>query len=252
MRLLLPLLAVMACNTDPSSQLDQFVDYRDGLEGGATSGERGSIKITEVLWSGTVREDGSWDPSDVFFEVRNESARPANLTGWRLTVSGVVEQEFRLPVMPDIDVGDFAIVAAKNTGCFPDAEAVLPGLAISQNDPFRMTLRDADERLMELAGDRDARPFAGGYDFRTSRSMERVNLMFGGRGTEPTAWHFATREDCPAALIVDPETDAGLSCYEGIPNNDKMLAGCRAHTHATPGRPNSPDYTGAYASGGFE
>ena len=38
---------------------DEGVDYRDGLDGGTTSGERGTVKISEVLWSGSVADDGT-------------------------------------------------------------------------------------------------------------------------------------------------------------------------------------------------
>ena len=37
-----------------------------------------------------------------------------------------------------------------------------------------------------------------------------------------------------------------------IPNNDRVAEGCRLHTQASPGRPNSPDYSGAYTTGAFE
>ena len=67
-----------------------------------------------------------------------------------------------------------------------------------------------------------------------SRSMERVELMFGGRGTEPHMWHFYT-----------PEGD-----FE--PNNLAIADACRGRTYASPGEPNSPDYSGAYAAGSFE
>ena len=67
-----------------------------------------------------------------------------------------------------------------------------------------------------------------------SRSMERIELMFGGRGTEPHMWHFYT------PIEVD------------VPNNDKIATECQTYTHASPGRANSPDYSGAYAAGSFE
>jgi hypothetical protein len=77
-------------------------------------------------------------------------------------------------------------------------------------------------------------PFSGGYDGVDSRSMEKIELMFGGRGTEPHAWHFYT----------DAEVE--------IPNNDRIAEACVTHTKASPGRANSPDYSGAFASGSFE
>ena len=64
--------------------------------------------------------------------------------------------------------------------------------------------------------------------------MERAEVMFGARGTQPHIWHYWTDEP------VD------------IPNNVNIAASCQALTGASPGRANSPDYSGAFAAGGFE
>ena len=234
-----------ACNTDPREDTENTdglgqVEYRTGDEDlvnapGSMSGERGNVKIAEVLWSGSVTNDGVWDKSDVFIELRNESNRPLNMTGWYIILEGGIDQTWRIPAHEGrIDVGQQLLIAAKNTGCFPNADVVIEGLRFSYGDPLRLTLRDADERLMEPVGSRTQPPFGGGYDYVDSRSMERINLMFGGYGTEPHVWHYYT--DAP----VD------------VPNNDLIDENCRRHTLASPGRPNSPDYSGAYASGSFE
>jgi hypothetical protein len=233
---------------------DEFVGYRDGSDGGTTSGERGTVKITEVLWSGSVREDGTWDPSDVFIELRNESARPVHVGGWRLQLSGVQNTGWRIPDNARrIEVGEHVLIAAKDTGCFPDADYVLAGLRFPLSDPWELTLLDADERLMEGAWDDTMEVSVGGYDFVRSRSMERINLMFGGDANRSQSWHFYNPLACPNAVIqADPTANANLSCFESIPNNDRVALDCRRNTLASPGRPNSPDYSGAYASGSFE
>ncbi len=64
--------------------------------------------------------------------------------------------------------------------------------------------------------------------------MEKVGLIFGGRGSAPTSWHHYTVAD------VD------------VVNNDKIAPNCRERTLASPGRPNSPVYSGAFAAGGFD
>ncbi|MBX2797220.1 MAG: lamin tail domain-containing protein [Myxococcales bacterium] len=235
MRRMLWLLALAGCNPDPG-EIDQQVGYRDGLEDGQpNSGERGTVVITEVLWSGSVTNDGRWDARDVFVEIKNESARTVNLSGWRLQVSGVRMIEWQIPASDrELDVGEHAFVAAKDDGCLLEPDWLLPELSFTYGEPFQVTLRDADERLMEPAGSRTAPPFAGGYDGVVSRSMEKVELMFGGRGSEPHSWHFYT----------DAEVD--------VPNDDRVAESCRQHTKASPGRPNSPDYSGAFATGSFE
>lgn len=229
------ILLLAACSPAPDPAAFEGVEYRDGLEPGApNSGERGSIRISEVLWSGTVK-DGRWDPSDVFVEFRNESNRAVNVSRWRLALTGVRQVTWILPDSDrDVLVGEHVFVAAKTSGCFPEPDFVLPGLAFSYGDPFEITLMDADERLLEPVGDEEAPPFAGGWDGDTSRSMERAELMFGAEGTFPHVWHHYT----------DAEVE--------VPNDDRMLDACRGRTGASPGRPNSPDYSGAFASGNFE
>ena len=224
---------LLACNTDPG-EVDQTVGFRDGLDG-PNSGERGSLNISEILWSGSVTNTGRWDATDQFVEIRNEGNRPMDLTGWSLELTGTVEATWRVPEMDEVlQPGDHLFIAAKTTGCFPEPDLVIPGLSIPYGDPFRLTLVDADERLIEPAGSTEHPPFAGGYDLVVSRSMEKSQLMFGSRGSEPQAWHFYTRDE------VD------------VPNNDRIAASCRNRTLASPGHPNSPDYSGAYAAGAFE
>lgn len=230
----LPFVVLLGCNPDPG-EIGQGVGYRDDYpDDEGNSGERGSVKISEILWSGSVTDDGTWDVTDVFVELRNESNRPVDVTGWRLDLEGAIAKTFLIPEGPEIGVSEHRFAVAKTSGCFSEADWIIPGLAFPNGDPFRLTLRDADERLMESAGSKDHPPFAGGYDLAVSRSMEKIELMFGGQGTEPASWHHYT----------DVQVD--------IPNDDKVLEICRARTFASPGRPNSPDYSGSYASGSFE
>lgn len=233
---LLPLtLGLVACNPDPGDPYQQ-VGYRtSAIDGGPDSGERGNIKITEVMWSGSVTNEGSWDRDDVFVELRNEGNRPVNLSQWFLELEGSTVRSWRIPESDRVlDVGEHGYIARSDSTCFTDPDWVIDDLVISHGDPFQITLRDADERLIEPIGSTDMPPFAGGYDLVVSRSMERVELMFGGAGSEPASWHYYTRAE------VD------------VPNNDRVAADCRSFTHASPGRPNSPDYSGAYSSGSIE
>ena len=227
---LLPLVA--ACNADPG-EITQGVGYRTGLvPGEPSSGERGTVIITEILWSGSVTDDGAWDVTDVFIELSNNSNRKVNVSGWQLQVEGTSLRTFVIPDSGfELQVGGYLLIAAKETGCFSSPDLVIPDLAIPYGDPFQITLVDKDERLMEPAGNREYPPFAGGYDNHVSRSMEKAELMFGARGGQTNAWHYYT----------DAEVD--------VPNNDRIAEGCRERTLASPGRPNSPDYSGSFASG---
>ncbi len=234
MRLFVALLGLAAGCGDPG-EISQGVDYRPPGTDNPQSGERGSVKISEVLWSGSINDDGTWDPSDVFIELRNEGSFPINLSGWQIEQEGSLERTYVIPETEvRVDVGEHVFIAAKTSGCFPEPDFVVPTLSFRTGDPFELTLLDVDEHLIEPAGSDDAPPFAGGYDGVRSRSMERLELMFGGQGSDPHAWHYYTRAN------VD------------VPNNDRIADGCRENTHASPGRPNSPDYSGAFAVGSFE
>jgi hypothetical protein len=214
------------------------VGYRDALDEGGENGERGNLKISEVLWSGSVKQvDGEsvYDPEDIFIEIRNEGARPLNISNWYIELDGAIQKIWRIPAGPHrIEVGGHLFIAKKTTGCFPEPDIVLPTLELPINDSFDLTLRDVDERLINGAGHRTMSPFAGGYDLVVSRSMEMANIMFGARGNMPHVWHHYT----------DAEVD--------VPNNDRMLPECRRFTGASPGRPNSPDYAGSFAAGALE
>jgi hypothetical protein len=228
------LLVSSGCNPNPKDDLPANlgdVGYRTGLDGGAVSGERGTVKITEVGWAGSVTNEGVWDPDDQFLEIRNESARPMDLEGWRLIREGTTEITWVLPPMEPITVGGYLLITRKADGCFPDGNIVMPEIDFGWGDPFRLTLRDFDERLIEPAGSRDQPPFAGIYDGVVTRSMEKAELIFGGRGGEAESWHHYTSAE------VD------------VPNNRGVAERCRQRTLASPGFANSPDYSGAFGAG---
>lgn len=226
--------ALAACNPNPKDDLPanfESVGYRNGLDGTANSGERGTVKFTEINWAGSVTNDGVWDRDDVFVELRNESARPMDLEGWRIRMRGTREITWVIPPMDPITVGDHFTIARKNTGCFPEPDLVIDTLDFGWGDAFSLTLVDADERLIEGAGSRDVPPFAGIYDGQVVRSMEKVELVFGGRGNNSESWHHYTTAE------VD------------VPNNTKIADNCRQRTLASPSLPNSPDYSGAFSAG---
>lgn len=229
------LLPLVACNSAPDAPTEQ-VGYRDGaVDGQPNSGERGTVKISEILWSGSVDNDGDWDPYDVFVELRNEGSRNINVSGWRLQLEGGHATTWILPQSDlDIRVDGHIFIAAKNSRCFPEPDLILPDLAFIYGDPFELTLYDADERLVEPVGNTASPPFAGGFDGYVSRSMERIQLMFGGEGGFPHSWHF----------YAEGEVD--------VPNDDRIADDCRERTRASPGHPNSQDYSGAFATGSFE
>ena len=226
---------LLACNPDPGDA-EQGIDYRTGEDGGPMSGERGTIQISEIGWAGSITNDGDFDPFDVFVEVVNLSNRPTRLDGWRIVEQGGLNLTFEIPedTGVTIDVGSRLVIAAKDDGCF-DSDIVIDSLRFPRGgDGFELTLYDHDDRLLEPVGSEDMPPFAGVYDGEVTRSMERAELMFGAEGSFPHVWHHYT--------LTEVDT----------PNNDRVVGDCRQRTLASPGRPNSPDYSGGTSSGSFE
>lgn len=230
--------AVLGCNAfddDPGTS-DEQVLYRWETEGDPSSGERGSIQINEVNWAGSVTDDGVYDPDDVFIELRNEYHRPVNLSGWRVIITGDYEQSFRLPGIDEpLEPNNHFVIAAKDDGAFGEVADVVDRRLKLGKRAVRVELRDADRRLIEPVGSAYDRPFAGGYDTVKVRSMERTQALFDNRGNQDRSWHSNTDD-------MHDEQDARENIAEGY----------RENTLASPGAPNSPDYSGATAGGQFE
>lgn len=261
---ILGIFALQACDTpiEPDGRGEQ-TGYRSGTSGdGYTSnGERGNISITEIFWSGSVRGDDNelvHDRSDVFIELQNKHPRPVYLTGWLLKVeAGHANEGLHLPsrrfrseqtfVLPAPRNGqplypnEYAIVAAKNTGAFPNADFVIDEFRIPEG-PFEITLRDLDERLIDHVGDDRKPPFAGAWDGVTSRSMERIQLIFNNRGGRDEAWH--------SYSLNDFDDGDRAAFHQRLRSNISPEYAPR--TFATPGQPNSPDYSGNMSSGDFQ
>ena len=267
MRLLVSILAAcltIACNTpiEPDGRGEQ-TGYRSGTAADEyrSNGERGNITITEIFWTGSVRDGGDGfehDPGDVFIELQNKHPRPIYLTGWLLKIEAGhaneglhlrsrryrSEQTFVLPERRNgqpLYPNEYAIVAAKNTGAFPNADFVVPEFRLPDG-PFEVTLRDVDERLIDHVGDDRKPPFAGSWDGVTSRSMERIQLIFNNRGGRDAAWH--------SYSLNDFDTGDRAAFHQRLRAN--LAPEYMARTYATPGFPNSPDYSGNTSSGDFQ
>lgn len=280
------LAALWACDTvpEPDGRGEQ-VGYRTGTaeDDYRNNGERGQVNITEVNWAGSVRLDADGravhDPSDVFIELQNKHPRPVHLTGWIITVdigvyadgrwwgqsSGVrTRQQFVIPPRINaapIEPNGFVTIAARDGGAFgrvpcddapedvrvaPDgacylADYYIPELALTQG-PFEIRLQDLDERLIDGAGDDRKMPFSGAWDLVTSRSMERIQLIFNNRGNRDQAWHTYALSDWNGG-------DRGILHRE---LRRFVHPDYRARTFASPGMPNSPDYSGFVSSGDFQ
>lgn len=231
--------AAMACvdlGTSDPGESDEQVLYRWGQDGEPSSAERGSVHINEINWAGSVDDDGNYDPDDVFIELRNEYHRPYNLSGWRINVDGDYQYSFRLPEMDEpLEPNRHLVIAAKEDGAFGEVADVIDERLKLGKRAVRVELRDADRRLVEPAGSSTEPPFAGGYDLVTVRSMERTQMLFDNIGSNDRSWHSNTDD-----LNEAPE------------GRENIREGWREYTLASPGSPNSADYSGSTAGGGFE
>jgi hypothetical protein len=256
------LLFLSACLGAPDKERDYQVGLRDGTSDDdyLSNGERGSIMITEVNWAGSVRgtdpDHLEHDPSDVFIELQNKFSRPVHYTDWLLVVETDrvrsyldTEEEaqyrfmasYRLPKRhggQPAFTNEYVIIARSRDGAFPDADYVIPDLALPGTD-FRITLRDIDLRLIDSAGSLGERVFAGGYDLLSVRSMERVQLIFTNDGERESSWH---------AYSLHPWSPTEL--HKTL--RARISPAYLPFTFATPGLPNSPDYSGNTSSGSFE
>jgi hypothetical protein len=257
-------LLVWGCETpvEPDDR-DQEVGYRTGTrdDGYTSNGERGNVNITEVMWAGSIEGTGPaalHHPGDIFIELQNKHPRPIHLTGWQLTIraghfSDGLHHESRadrssvtytLPLRAGgqaVEPNEFVVVATRADGAWLDPDYVLPDLRLA-NGPFAITLRDRDERLIDGAGEDRKPPFAGARDGVTARAMERIQLIFNNRGNRDASWHTYSLND-----FDDGERGA---LHQSL--RARVREEYRAATFATPGYPNSPDYSGYISSGSFE
>jgi hypothetical protein len=261
-RTLLLLTLLSACGGPPDQERAYTVGLRDGTEdeGYLSSGERGSVMITEINWAGSVRgtdvDKLHHDPDDVFIELQNKMARPVHFTDWLLVIEtdrgrGSLETDdrvgedflhsYRLPRREGGQpayTNEYVVIARKRDGAFRKADFYIDDLELPTTD-FRITLRDIDLRLIDSSGSLGERVFAGGWDLVSVRSMERVQLLFTNSGERESSWH---------AYSLHPWSPTDLHSTLRA----RVDAAYLPFTFATPGLPNSPDYSGNTSSGSFE
>ena len=221
---------VLGCNADPGDP-EVTPLYRNVVDGEPSSGERGSMQISEINYAGSISDDGVYDADDVFIELWNKHPRKINVSGWRLEVEGDFHAGYRIPdVEQAIEPNGHFVIARKRNGAFADvADAFIEDLELGKK-VLHIELRDHDRRLMEDGGSTEERVFTGGYDGVTVRSMERSALIFGNRGSNSRNWH----------------------AYSEHTGFETIAEGYRQYTLASPGVANSADYSGNASSGGFE
>ncbi len=228
----------VGCNNGDPGRIEKTPFYRQPPDDGnlderspnTSSGERGSIQITEINYAGSVANDGTHYADDIFIELQNKEERKVNMTGWRLVVRGDASETYRIPEVAPLETNDYLVIATKRDGAFADvADAFIEDLDLGKTH-FEITILDQDKRLIGSAGSEHKRIFAGGYDTVTVRSMERVQLLFSNSGSLSRSWH----------------------AYSSDTGFETIAEGYRENTLASPGEANSTDYSGSTSTGSFE
>ena len=224
-------LAITACEDPGVPEIIPFYRPVSANGEGASQGDRGNLQISEINFGGSVNDDGVLDADDIFIELWNKHPHALNISGWRITVDGDFNASYRIPTVKTvIPINGYFVIAAKDDGAFADiADVFIPDLRLGKKK-VRIEIRDIDKVLIEDGGSTTTRAFAGGYDGVTVRSMERVSLVFGNRGSNGVNWH-AYSEDTSEPTIAK---------------------GYRKFTLSSPGVANTKDYSGNASSGNFE
>jgi hypothetical protein len=260
-RVIIPTAAALAfviggCSTelDPDDR-GQSVGYRSGTvnDDFLSNGERGNVRMTEINWAGSVDDNGVYDPNDVYIELQNKHPRPVHLTDWQLFIDSSTNhprdayhpsearprKTYIIPKRANgkpVEPNEYVIIATKSDGAYEGVDYVIPDLVIPKNF-FQITLRDLDDRLIEPGGEERSEVFAGGYDLVTVRTMERVQLLFSNSGSSEPSWHSYSYN------VFDEDHAV---------RQERIREGFKLFTYGSPGKANSPDYSGNTSSGSFE
>ena len=223
--------ALPACEDPGVPEITPFYRPISANGEGASQGDRGNLQISEINYAGSVSDDSVYDADDIFIELWNKHPHPINISGWRITVDGDFNASYRIPkVDAAIPINGYFVIARKKDGAFGDiADVFIPELRLGKKK-VRVEIRDIDKVLIEDGGSTTTRTFAGGFDSVSVRSMERVSLVFGNRGSNGVNWH-AYSED-----VAEPTVKKGY----------------RKFTLASPGVANTKDYSGNASAGNFE
>lgn len=147
------------------------------------------VAINELMWMGS-----SASSADEWVELKNTTAIPIDLAGWRITkLSSGVETPMLTITSGMIPAGGFFVIAndpAETSRLLNAPQLVDAGMSLV-NSKLQVTLYDAANTLVDRADDGSGSPLAGEYQSGSIwKSMERNPL--GGDGTVKESWHTAS------------------------------------------------------------
>lgn len=145
-----------------------------------------AVIINELMWMGS-----SASSSDEWLELRNTTASPVDIGGWKITkLSNGIESAMLTIPSGTIPAGGFFVIA--NDPAATSRLAAEPHLVDSSislvNSKLQVTLYTAANVLMDRADDGSGAPLAGEYASGAAwKSMERN--VAGADGTVKESWH---------------------------------------------------------------
>lgn len=228
--------------------------YRSGTidDEYTSNGERGQLSITEINWVGSVEQVGDgfiYHPDDVYLELQNRHVRPIHATGWQIQIytgDGTYDghdEHVRTYILPPrangqpIETNEYVLITNREDGAVMDPDYVIPDFELPR-DYFEVRIRDLDNRNITGAGHAHRDVFAGAWDLVTVRTMERVQLIFSNQGGRESSWHMYSLNEWDGELHQELRS--------------RIAPAYRARTYGTPGRPNTPDYSGNTSAGSVD
>lgn len=182
------------------------------------------IVFNEVAWRGSsvLVVDESTEPSssvlkiltaDEFIELKNMTAEPVVLDGWTIYDEVKLGEMLKIPSATIAPEGYFLIANNKKGHIFSAGASFLniePAFVDSSvslnNDFFKISLRNKDGKIIDVAGDKK-KPYHGGLDKEVTSSMQRIDYTQYGdfeAAWEPTkerkniiSLDYATPENTP-------------------------------------------------------
>lgn len=144
------------------------------------------VVINELMWTGSFLST-----NDEWIELRNMTANPINLSGWKLI--GAAPSSTEITISSGTLAGNsYFLISNFDENSVSSVLAITPDVVTTvvqlDNIDAQVILRNASNALIDIADDSSGSPLAGNNGIKSS--MER-NLV-PGDGTLGSNWHTAT------------------------------------------------------------
>jgi hypothetical protein len=182
-----------------------------------TDDVRGMVCVSEILWAGSVDNNGEYDkPDDCFIELYNGGVSFRSLKGWTLRFTDVHGKTMQTITLPGgyIASGGRYTIGRDTRGAFSYFDHCEPGLRIPRSR-FAIEVQDSGGRLAD-AVDFTQRDYLPGSALPTSRRSAVRSINFFG---EPEGNDYGSWFECGAVagghLNIKPWYRNSMYCAPG-------------------------------------